>query len=188
MSLGYPLLRLPCRCSFAGLAALQRGSPSPPSVSVSLSATASSDGGGAGDDCELTAREKRQQRRERRELRATDWKEEVQDRLIHEPARRRKKPPKRTWREELNLDLLAELGPQWWLVRVSMAPGTDYVDLLTKAISRRYSEVPFKVTICSPVSANFTTSFLFVLRELNVALTSIFAGTLCVGAMLQKGL
>jgi hypothetical protein len=26
-----------------------------------------------------------------------------------------------TWREELNLDLLAELGPQWWLVRVSMA-------------------------------------------------------------------
>jgi hypothetical protein len=71
----------------------------------------------------------------------------VQDRLIHEPARRRKKPPKRSWREELNLDLLAELGPQWWLVRVSMAPGTDYVDLLTKAISRRYSEVPFKVSL-----------------------------------------
>lgn len=121
------------------------GSPYPLPVPVSLSASASTDG--SGGDGELTAREKRQQRRERRELRATDWKEEVQYRLIHEPARRRKKPPKRTWREELNLDLLAELGPQWWLVRLSMAPGTDYVDLLTKAISRRYPEVPFKVTI-----------------------------------------
>jgi hypothetical protein len=137
-SLAYPLLRLPCRCSIAP-------APAPASqlhAPVCLSASASANAGG-----DLTAREKRAQRRERRELRATDWKEEVQDRLIHEPARRRKKPPKRSWREELNLDLLAELGPQWWLVRVSMAPGTDYVDLLTKAISRRYSEVPFKVSL-----------------------------------------
>ncbi|OEL25026.1 hypothetical protein BAE44_0013942 [Dichanthelium oligosanthes] len=140
MSLAYPLFRLPCRCSLAA-AALASSSPLP--VSVALSASASADGGGEGGS-ELTARERRLQRRERRELRATDWKEEVQDRLIHEPARRRKKPPKRSWREELNLDYLAELGPQWWLVRVSMAPGTDYVDLLTKAISRRFPEVPFK--------------------------------------------
>nr|CAB3497617.1 unnamed protein product [Digitaria exilis] len=138
MSLAYPLFRLPCRSSLAAAAAaLAPSSPLP--VSVSLSSSASADGGG-----ELTARERRLQRRERRELRATDWKEEVQDRLIHEPARRRKKPPKRSWREELNLDLLAELGPQWWLVRVSMAPGTDYVDLLTKAIARRFPEVTFK--------------------------------------------
>ncbi|CAN6322144.1 unnamed protein product [Urochloa humidicola] len=141
MSLAYPLFRLPCRCS---LAAAALASPSSLPMSVSLSASASADGGGGGEG-ELTARERRLQRRERRELRATDWKEEVQDRLIHEPARRRKKPLKRSWREELNLDLLAELGPQWWLVRVSMAPGTDYVDLLTKAISRRYSEVTFKI-------------------------------------------
>lgn len=140
MSLAYPLFRLPCRSSLAAAAALASSSPLP--VSVTLSASASADGGR-----ELTARERRLQRRERRELRATDWKEEVQDRLIHEPARRRKKPPKRSWREELNLDLLAELGPQWWLVRVSMAPGTDYVDLLTKAIARRYSEVTFKVSL-----------------------------------------
>ncbi|GJN22819.1 hypothetical protein PR202_gb10418 [Eleusine coracana subsp. coracana] len=145
MSLGYPLLRLPSRCSLAASAAPRLGSLSPLPISVSLSASASASSNGSGGDGELTARERRQQRRERRELRATDWKEEVQDRLIHEPARRRKKPPKRTWREELNLDLLAELGPQWWLVRVSMAPGTDYVDLLTKAISRRFSEVPFKL-------------------------------------------
>ena len=142
MSLAYPLLfRLPAgRCSLAA-AALASSSPLP--VSVTLSASASADGGGG----ELTAQERRLQKRERRELRATDWKEEVQERLIHEPARRRKKPPKRSWREELNLDLLAELGPQWWLVRVSMAPGTDYVDLLTKAISRRFPEVPFKVSL-----------------------------------------
>ncbi|XP_062214108.1 uncharacterized protein LOC133915104 isoform X2 [Phragmites australis] len=138
MSLAYPLLRFPCRCSLAA------ASPSPLPVSVTISALASADGG-VGGGGELTPRERRQQRRERRELRATDWKEEVQDRLIHEPARRRKKPPKRTWREELNLDLLAELGPQWWLVRVSMAPGTDYVDLLTKAIYRRHPEVSFKI-------------------------------------------
>lgn len=104
---------------------------------VSLSASAA--------EGEPRGRERRQQRNEARELRARDWKEEVQERLIHEPARRRKKPPKRTWREDLNLDLLAELGPQWWLLRVSMAPGTDYVDLITKAISRRYSEVSFKI-------------------------------------------
>ncbi|KAL6894374.1 hypothetical protein ACP4OV_008472 [Aristida adscensionis] len=143
MSLAYPLLRLPCRGSVAA-AAVAAAAPSRVPVSVSLSASASADGGSGGGG-ELTARERRRQRSERRELRATDWKEEVQDRLIHEPARRRKKPPKRTWREELNLDLLAELGPQWWLVRVSMAPGTDYVDLLTKAISRRFSEISFKI-------------------------------------------
>jgi hypothetical protein len=143
MSLAYPLFRLPCRCSLAA-AAVASSPPLP--VSVSLSASASADGGFGGGG-ELTARERRLQRRERRELQATDWKEEVQERLIHEPARRRKKPPKRSWREELNLDLLAELGPQWWLVRVSMAPGTDYVDLLTKAISRRHPEVAFKVSL-----------------------------------------
>lgn len=139
MSLAYPLLRLPCRCSLAAAAvpAPPRASPGP-TISVSMSV----DGG----EGELTGRERRKQRGERRELRARDWKEEVQERLIHEPARRRKKPPKRTWRENLNLDFLAEHGPQWWLVRVSMAPGTDYVDLLTKAISRRYPELSFKVS------------------------------------------
>jgi hypothetical protein len=61
-------------------------------------------------------------------------------------------------------------------VRVSMAPGTDYVDLLTKSISRRYTEVPFKVTISSSLFA--TTSVASALRELDIALTSIFAGHL----------
>ncbi|KAM3279611.1 hypothetical protein ACQJBY_046773 [Aegilops geniculata] len=134
MSLVYPLLRLPCRCA---LAAAPRAAAA--SV-VSLSASAAD-----GVDGELTARERRERRREARELKARDWKEEVEERLIHEPARRRKKPPKRTWREELNLDFLAEHGPQWWLVRVSMAPGTDYVDLITKAVARRFSEVSFKI-------------------------------------------
>uniref|UniRef100_A0ACD6A2K7 Uncharacterized protein n=1 Tax=Avena sativa TaxID=4498 RepID=A0ACD6A2K7_AVESA len=132
MSLAYPLLRMPCRCSLAA--------PRYAATSVvSLSASASS------ADGDLTARERRQQRREARVLKARDWKEEVEERLIHEPARRRKKPVKRTWKEELNLDYLAELGPQWWLVRVSMAPGTDYVDLITKAVARRFSDVSFKI-------------------------------------------
>lgn len=159
-SLAYPLLRLPCRCSLTAAPASRLPAP------VCLSASASADAGG-----EVTAREKRAQRRERRELRATDWKEEVQDRLIHEPARRRKKTPKRSWREDLNLDLLAELGPQWWLVRVSMAPGTDYVDLLTKAISRRYPEVTFKVSL--PPVVIFVGLNASVPPELSTALTSI---------------
>ncbi|KAM0928113.1 hypothetical protein ACQ4PT_002278 [Festuca glaucescens] len=138
MSLAYPLLRLPCRCSLAA----PRSAAATSVVSLSASASAAEGVGGDGD---LTARERRQQRREARVLKARDWKEEVEERLIHEPARRRKKPVKRTWREELNLDFLAEHGPQWWLVRVSMAPGTDYVDLITKAVARRFSEVSFKI-------------------------------------------
>ncbi|VAI24391.1 unnamed protein product [Triticum turgidum subsp. durum] len=138
MSLVYPLLRLPCRCALASAPRAAAASV------VSASASASAVDGGGGDG-ELTARERRERRREARELKARDWKEEVEERLIHEPARRRKKPPKRTWREELNLDFLAEHGPQWWLVRVSMAPGTDYVDLITKAVARRFSEVSFKI-------------------------------------------
>ncbi|XP_006650822.1 transcription termination/antitermination protein NusG [Oryza brachyantha] len=140
MSLAYPLLRLPCRCSLAAPPPPLRASAAP-TISLSMSTSVSVEGG----EGELTGRERRKQRGERRELRARDWKEEVQERLIHEPARRRKKPPKRTWRENLNLDLLAEHGQQWWLVRVSMAPGTDYVELLTKAISRRYPELSFKI-------------------------------------------
>ncbi|XP_048532528.1 transcription termination/antitermination protein NusG-like [Triticum urartu] len=134
MSLVYPLLRLPCRCALAS---------APRAAAASVVSASAVDGGGG--DGELTARERRERRREARELKARDWKEEVEERLIHEPARRRKKPPKRTWREELNLDFLAEHGPQWWLVRVSMAPGTDYVDLITKAVARRFSEVSFKI-------------------------------------------
>ncbi|XP_044985813.1 transcription termination/antitermination protein NusG [Hordeum vulgare subsp. vulgare] len=141
MSLVYPLLRLPCRCALP--AAPRAAAASVVSLSASASVS-SADGGGDGDE-ELTARERRERRREARELKARDWKEEVEEQLIHEPARRRKKPPKRTWREELNLDFLAEHGPQWWLVRVSMAPGTDYVDLITKAVARRFSEVSFKI-------------------------------------------
>uniref|UniRef100_A0ACD5XE35 Uncharacterized protein n=2 Tax=Avena sativa TaxID=4498 RepID=A0ACD5XE35_AVESA len=137
MSLAYPLLRTPCRCS---LAAPRSAATSVVSLSASASAA-----DGAGGDGDLTGRERRLQRREARVLKARDWKEEVEERLIHEPARRQKKPVKRTWREELNLDFLAELGPQWWLVRVSMAPGTDYVDLITKAVARRFSDVSFKI-------------------------------------------
>lgn len=169
MSLVYPLLRLPCRCALASAPRAAAASV------VSLSASASAADGGGGDG-ELTARERRERRREARELKARDWKEEVEERLIHEPARRRKKPPKRTWREELNLDFLAEHGPQWWLVRVSMAPGTDYVDLITKAVARRFSEVSFKVVspLISPLAPNGVMDRSF---RLLVSLRSILPNT-----------
>ncbi|KAE9447698.1 hypothetical protein C3L33_20379, partial [Rhododendron williamsianum] len=63
----------------------------------------------------LTARERRQLRNERRESKpGTNWKEEVENMLAEKP--KEKKVP---WREKLNLDKLALLGPQWWIVRVS---------------------------------------------------------------------
>ncbi|KAG4205159.1 hypothetical protein ERO13_A04G087000v2 [Gossypium hirsutum] len=63
---------------------------------------------------QLSARERRQLRNERRESKSGyNWREEVEERLI-------KKPKKRytSWTEELNLDNLAHLGPQWWVVRI----------------------------------------------------------------------
>ncbi|TYI33258.1 hypothetical protein ES332_A04G120700v1 [Gossypium tomentosum] len=61
---------------------------------------------------QLSARERRQLRNERRESKSGyNWREEVEERLI-------KKPKKRytSWTEELNLDNLAHLGPQWWVI------------------------------------------------------------------------
>ncbi|XP_059647134.1 uncharacterized protein LOC132293610 [Cornus florida] len=91
----------------------------------------------------LTARERRQLRNERRESKPNyNWKEEVEERLL-------KKPKKRyaSWTEELNLDNLALLGPQWWVVRVSRVSGQDTAERLARTLARNYPNIDFKVYV-----------------------------------------
>ncbi|XP_073156375.1 uncharacterized protein [Henckelia pumila] len=93
------------------------------------------------DESPLTARERRQMKKENRESKpAYNWKEEVEERLI-------KKPKKRyaSWTEELNLDYLALLGPQWWIVRVSRVSGQETAERMARSMARNFPSLDFKV-------------------------------------------
>ncbi|XP_010553065.1 PREDICTED: uncharacterized protein LOC104823276 [Tarenaya hassleriana] len=90
---------------------------------------------------QLTARERRRLRNERRESKSGySWREEVEERLI-------KKPKKRyaSWTEELNLDNLALLGPQWWVVRVSRVRGQETAQVLARVLARNFPDIEFTV-------------------------------------------
>ncbi|XP_022745874.1 uncharacterized protein LOC111296087 [Durio zibethinus] len=90
---------------------------------------------------QLSAREKRQLRNERRESKAGyNWREEVEERLI-------KKPKKRyaSRSEELNLDNLAHLGPQWWVVRVSRVRGLETAEIMARLLARNFPDFDFKM-------------------------------------------
>ncbi|KAH0469101.1 hypothetical protein IEQ34_002333 [Dendrobium chrysotoxum] len=90
-------------------------------------------------DDDLSARERRQLRNERRERNATvsgGWREEVEERL----ARRQKKEYS-SWKEKLNLDNLAKLGPRWWTVRVARVNGQETADRLARVLARAVEEL-----------------------------------------------
>ncbi|EOY07327.1 PREDICTED: uncharacterized protein LOC18597623 [Theobroma cacao] len=90
---------------------------------------------------QLSARERRQLRNERRESKAGySWREEVEERLI-------KKPKKRytSWTEELNLDNLAHLGPQWWVVRVARIRGLETAEVVARSLARNFPDIEFKM-------------------------------------------
>ncbi|XP_042510343.1 transcription termination/antitermination protein NusG [Macadamia integrifolia] len=89
---------------------------------------------------QLTARERRQLRNQRRESNATNWKEEVEERLLKKPKKKHA-----SWKEELNLDNLALLGPQWWVVRVSRVSSEETADRLAETLARNYPDIEFKV-------------------------------------------
>ncbi|XP_072968607.1 uncharacterized protein [Typha angustifolia] len=113
---------------------------STPKHSTSFSCLAPSIAGGGG---EPTARERRQLRQEKRESRAgsVNWREEVEERLLHKP----KKRSPASWTEDLNLDLLARLGPQWWVVRVSRVTGEEIAQRLARLLARNFPQLEFKV-------------------------------------------
>lgn len=97
------------------------------------------------NETQLTARERRELRKERRERNpAYNWKAEVEEKLL-------KKPKKRylSWTEELNLDNLALMGPQWWVVRVSRVSSNYTAELLARSLARNFPSMDFKVFIPS---------------------------------------
>nr|GMC88409.1 transcription termination/antitermination protein NusG [Ipomoea batatas] len=94
---------------------------------------------------ELTARERRQLRNARRESKpANNWREEVEERLI-----KKKKKETKSWKEELNLNHLARLGPQWWVVRVSRVNGHEKAERLARSLARNFPDIDFQVYIPS---------------------------------------
>ncbi|KAG6437151.1 hypothetical protein SASPL_102062 [Salvia splendens] len=106
--------------------------PKFPTISVTLNSV---------EESPATGRERRQMRKERREGKpAYNWKEEVEMKLI-------KKPKKRyvSWMEELNLDNLALLGPQWWVVRVSRVSGHETAERVARLMARTFPNMEFKV-------------------------------------------
>lgn len=107
----------------------------PLSISATLESTSTNQ--------ELTARERRRLRNERRENKAgSSWKEEVEEKLLKKPKKRFK-----TWTEELNLDTLAHLGPQWWIVRVSRVRGQETAELIARQLARNFPQMDFKVIL-----------------------------------------
>lgn len=91
---------------------------------------------------ELTAKEKRQLRKEKRESKAgeSNWRDEVEERLMVKP-----KKEYRSWTEKLNLDNLAINGRQWWVVRVRRINGDETSQAIARALVRNYPDFQFKV-------------------------------------------
>jgi hypothetical protein len=91
----------------------------------------------------LTAKERRRLRNERRESKnTTNWKEEVEDKLIM-----KKKKEKKHWMDELNLDNLIKLGPQWWGVRVTRIKGQYTAQALSRSLAKFFPDMNFKVRV-----------------------------------------
>lgn len=107
--------------------------PKFPTITVTLNSV---------EESPATSRERRQMRKEAREGKpAYNWKEEVEMKLI-------KKPKKRyvSWMDELNLDTLATLGPQWWVVRVSRVSGHETAERMARLMARTFPEMEFKAS------------------------------------------
>ncbi|RXH81359.1 hypothetical protein DVH24_006184 [Malus domestica] len=89
---------------------------------------------------QLTARERRQLRNERRESKTgTSWNEEVEEKLLEKPTKKFA-----NWKEELNLNNLAHEGPQWWIIKVSRVKGQETAQLIARQLARNYPHIDFK--------------------------------------------
>lgn len=64
----------------------------------------------------------------------------MEERLIKKPKKK-----KTSWTEQLNLDNLSNLGPQWWVIRGSRVRGQDTAQLLARSLARNFPDVEFKV-------------------------------------------
>ncbi|CAK8574939.1 unnamed protein product [Lathyrus sativus] len=89
----------------------------------------------------LTAKEKRRLRNERRESKnTTNWREELEESFI-----KKTKKEKKSWMDELNLDNLMKLGPQWWVLRVSRVGGQYTAEALARSLAKFFPDTDIKV-------------------------------------------
>lgn len=58
-----------------------------------------------------------------------------------------KKPKKRykSWTDELNLDNLADLGPQWWVIRVARIRALETAETIARLLAKNFPDIDFKV-------------------------------------------
>ncbi|KGN54344.1 uncharacterized protein LOC101211195 [Cucumis sativus] len=108
---------------------------------LSVSASVETPAAAADDAQQLSVRERRKLRNERREIKTTtNWREEVEERLCRKP-----KKEFANWTEKLNLDYLAKLGPQWWVMRVARVRSQEIVERLARCLARNYPDLDFKI-------------------------------------------
>ncbi|ERN09622.1 uncharacterized protein LOC18437779 isoform X1 [Amborella trichopoda] len=89
----------------------------------------------------LSAKERRQLRNQRRESKTSNWREEIEEAL----SKKTKKKKKPSWTEELNLDNLSLLGPQWWMVRIARVSDVDAAEPLARSLVRNFPNLEFQV-------------------------------------------
>ncbi|XP_076902057.1 uncharacterized protein LOC143556676 [Bidens hawaiensis] len=90
---------------------------------------------------QLSPKEKRELKKvKREEKRMYNWREDVEEKLLQKP-----KKQFNSWKEELNLDKLSELGPQWWILKVSRARGKDTVERMLQSLHKNFPDDQFKV-------------------------------------------
>ncbi|CAN0879826.1 Transcription termination/antitermination protein NusG [Linum grandiflorum] len=95
----------------------------------------------ATEEQQLTAKDRRQLRNQRRESKSGySWREDVEERL----SMKTKKDVTRK-KDELSLDRLARLGPQWWGLKTAMSRGHVTADVVAKSLARKYPELEFKM-------------------------------------------
>lgn len=86
-------------------------------------------------------REMRNVKRDENRRNYPNWRQDVEEKLLQ------KKPKKQfnSWKEELNLDKLSELGPQWWILKVSRAKGKDTLERMMQSLHKNFPDTQFKV-------------------------------------------
>ncbi|KAG2380814.1 uncharacterized protein HKW66_Vig0201860 [Vigna angularis] len=71
------------------------------------------------------------------------------ERIILNPLSFLGVPLSGSWMDELNLDNLAKLGPQWWVIRVLRIRGHEIAQLLARSLALNYPDVEFKIYVPS---------------------------------------
>ncbi|CAN1303894.1 Transcription termination/antitermination protein NusG [Linum perenne] len=126
---------------------------------------------------QLTAKERRKLRNQRRESKfGYSWREEVEERL----SKKTKKNLTRK-KDELSLDRLAELGPQWWGLKTAMTRGHLTANVVARSLALKHPELEFKTYApCVKVKNKLKSG------KISTKLQPIFPGTVFLWCVLNK--